>query len=226
MTTAIKLAGWEDLSSEVQTTFGEIGDAIAEKPFAIRPVARRILKWDGRKLPNDARRVVVGLKEAARTLIRFDTMYKAQLRTAPTIYLVGSFDTLEPQKLSPVMAFRGPYSNAPWVLRAAVWSPKLADTVRVPKFEVAGIDVLLIKATPEGGRQARVASRCSARGCSVGMSRASRRRVARSGRSPAREGRPPACRNPPSARRNRRPGHGSRRPGLNLTGPGHFDPKS
>ena len=51
MSTAIKLAGWEDLSSEVQSTFGEIGDALAEKPFAIRPVAQRILKWDGRKLP-------------------------------------------------------------------------------------------------------------------------------------------------------------------------------
>ncbi len=150
MTTVIKLAGWEDLSSEVQSTFGEIGDAIVEKPFAIRPVARRILKWDGRKLPPDARRVVVGLKEAARTLIRFDTLYKAQLRTAPTIYLVGSFDTLEPQKATALMVFKGPYSNAPWVLRGAVWSPRIAEFVRVPKFEVAGIDIVVAKATSEG----------------------------------------------------------------------------
>ena len=50
MTTAIKLAGWEDLSTEVQGTFGELGEAIVEKPFAIRPVAKRILKWSPRPL--------------------------------------------------------------------------------------------------------------------------------------------------------------------------------
>jgi hypothetical protein len=150
MTTGIKLAGWEDLANEVQGTFGEIGEAIVDKPMAIRPMARRILKWDGRRLPPDARRVVVGLKEAARTLIRFDTLYKAQLKTAPTIYLVGSFDDLEPQKLSAIMVFKGPFSNAPWVLRGAVWSPKVAEVVRVAKFEVAGVDIVLSKVTAEG----------------------------------------------------------------------------
>lgn len=150
MTTAIKLAGWDDLANEVQGTFGELGEAIIEKPFAVRPVAKRILKWDGRRLPNDAKRVVVGLKEAARTLIRFDTLYKAQLRTAPTIYLVGSFDDLEPMKLSPIMVFKGPYSNAPWVLRGAVWSPGLSSTIRVAKFEVAGVDIILAKVSAEG----------------------------------------------------------------------------
>ncbi|MEZ4301928.1 MAG: hypothetical protein R3B70_43750 [Polyangiaceae bacterium] len=150
MTTAIKLAGWDDLANEVQGTFGELGESIVEKPFAIRPTARRILKWDGRRLPADARRVVVGLKEAARTLIRFDTLYKAQLRTAPTVYLVGSFEDLEAQKTSPVMVFKGPYSNAPWVLRGSVWSSRVAEIVRVTKFEVAGIDIVIAKATMEG----------------------------------------------------------------------------
>lgn len=150
MSNVIKLEGWEDLSSEVQNTFGEVGAAMAQRPFAIRPVAKRILKWDGRKLPPDGRRVVVGLKEAARTLIRFDTLYKAQLKTAPTIYLVGSFDVLEANKSSAVMVFKGPYANAPWVLRGAVWSAGLSEIVRVPKFEVAGIDIVLAKATSEG----------------------------------------------------------------------------
>ncbi|MBK8254958.1 MAG: hypothetical protein IPK82_20160 [Polyangiaceae bacterium] len=150
MVQAVRLEGWEDLSNEVQTTFGEIGEAIGNKPFAVRPVARRILQWDGRKLPADGRRIVVGLKEAARTLIRFDTLYKAQLKTAPTIYLVGSFGTIEPGKNSGVMVFKGPYSNAPWVLRGAVWSPLLSEHIRVPKFEVAGIDIVLAKATIEG----------------------------------------------------------------------------
>jgi len=150
MANIVKLEGWDDLSSEVQSTFGEIGDSLADKPYAVRPLARRILKWDGRKLPPPAKRVVVGLKEAARTLIRFDTMYKAQLRTAPSIYLVGSWEDLEPKKTSATLVFKGPYANAPWVLRGAVWSPWLSQIISVSKFEVAGIDIILGKVTSEG----------------------------------------------------------------------------
>lgn len=147
----IVLGGMEDFATEVGDTFGDIGAALAKPSMAVRPVAKRILRWDARKLPADARKVVVNLKEAARTLVRFDTIHKAQLKTQPTIYLAGSFDAIATLTSSPLMVFGAPYNNAPWTLRGVVMSPTVSAAFRVQKFEVAGIDVVVAdKAVVEG----------------------------------------------------------------------------